>query len=220
MLWKYGLSDDPSNTLYLTLLGVFIFYWLGWIIYTRCYHPLSKYPGPFLGSVSRSWLVAQVASGQAEVTQRALHDKLGTVSKRLLLYIPLKITGPIVRIAPNEVAIADPNALKTIYYANDIPHRRMASDLLKTDFYMLWGPRRARYPDSFTAVDETVHAARRKIVNHLYLMSSITQSEAAIDTCTAVLLAKLKRTAITDEAVDITKWIQWSVCELELLQHC
>jgi hypothetical protein len=102
-------------------------------------------------------------------------------------------------------------------YANDTPHRQMDSDLLKTDFYMLWGSRWARYPDAFTAVDETVHATRRKIVNHLYLMSSITQSEAAIDTCTAVLLVKLKRTAITDEAVDITKWIQWSVCELELL---
>jgi hypothetical protein len=118
MLWGYGLSDDPSNTLFLTLLGVFVVYWLGWIIYTRFYHPLSKYPGPFLGSVSRSWLVAQVASGQAEVTQRALHDKLGTVSERLLLYILLNTTGPIVRIAPNEVAIADPNALKTIYAAH------------------------------------------------------------------------------------------------------
>lgn len=68
-------------------------------IYRRYFHPLSKYPGPFLASITRWWMVREIFSGAHEKHIRALHKKY----------------GPIVRIAPNEVAIADPNAVKVIY---------------------------------------------------------------------------------------------------------
>ncbi|KAL6238012.1 cytochrome P450 [Aspergillus navahoensis] len=63
-------------------------YWIIWIIYTRWFHPLARFPGPFWAFVSR-----------AEKTQRKLHEKY----------------GPVVRIAPNELVTSDPAAAKTFY---------------------------------------------------------------------------------------------------------
>jgi hypothetical protein len=68
-------------------------------IYRRYFHPLSKYPGPFFASITRWWMVTQIFEAKHERNIRALHKKY----------------GPIVRIAPNEVVISDPEAVKTIY---------------------------------------------------------------------------------------------------------
>lgn len=68
-------------------------------VYRRYFHPLATYPGPFWASITRWWMVREIFSGKHEHHVRALHKKYGNI----------------VRIAPNEVAIADPQAIKTIY---------------------------------------------------------------------------------------------------------
>lgn len=82
--------------------SLLVIYWAAWIVYARLFHPLARYPGPFWASVSRFWMVGQIRKAASEKTQRELHDRL----------------GKIVRIAPNEVAISDPEAIKTIYGIN------------------------------------------------------------------------------------------------------
>ena len=57
--------------------------WLLWVVYTMCFHPLSKYPGPVLASISRWWLIADMASGTTDRTQRQLHAKYGNASGAL-----------------------------------------------------------------------------------------------------------------------------------------
>ena len=54
-----------------------IIYLLGWIIYCRLFHPLRAIPGPFLASISRTWVVFKTWRGDMEHTQRALHAKHG-----------------------------------------------------------------------------------------------------------------------------------------------
>ncbi|KAI4657680.1 uncharacterized protein J4E78_006068 [Alternaria triticimaculans] len=108
---------------------------------------------------------------------------------------------PIIRIAPNEVAIADPTAIKTIY--------SISSGFTKTDFYPLFRPSLARYPDLFTNLDEKSHASRRKIVNNLYSMSNIVRSEANIDNCTKTLMEKFHGIAVKGDAIDVSTWVQW-----------
>jgi hypothetical protein len=50
---------------------------IGWVVYTRRFHPLANVPGPFLASITRAWLVVQAAGGSAETKQRRLHEKYG-----------------------------------------------------------------------------------------------------------------------------------------------
>ena len=40
-------------------------------------HPLAKYPGLRLASLSRLWLMLDTASGKSDETQRRLHAKYG-----------------------------------------------------------------------------------------------------------------------------------------------
>jgi hypothetical protein len=65
------------------MLGLFFFglgiYCLGSITYLRFYSPLSKCPGPFWASISRTWIMWQVIRGDLEKTQRTLHEKHGEI---------------------------------------------------------------------------------------------------------------------------------------------
>ena len=100
----------------LEILGLFVLgYSLGWIVYVRSFHPLKHIPGPFWASVSRLWMVHRIRQGDMEVVQRRLHEQY----------------GPLVRIAPDEVACADPEAIRKIY--------RTQAPLSKTHFYPVWG---------------------------------------------------------------------------------
>lgn len=117
MFWAMlFFGTPPPLTILLALVPSSI---IGWIIYARCFHPLVKTSGPFLASVARLWLKFDVATGTAGKTQARLHKQYGTPVK---LWANRKIRrplDPIVRIAPNEVAISTPEAIKTIHGAQD-----------------------------------------------------------------------------------------------------
>lgn len=169
-----------------------------WIIYCRTLHPLSKVPGPFWPSVTRLWMIHRTFAGDMDVVQRDLH----------------RVYGPLVRIAPNEVAVADPEAIKQIY--------RIKAPLSKTDFYPIWRNDKygfTKHPDNFTAIDERVHSNRRRIVNNVYSMSTILTLEPDIDRCCALLVQRLSELARTDAEVDLGEWLQWYVEAEDLLNH-
>lgn len=162
-----------------------VLYEAGWIVYCRFFHPFSSIPGPFLASFSRLWIGASVAGGQAEHTQRELHARY----------------GHLVRIAPNEVAVADPSAVKLIY--------NIKSGFTKTDFYPPFAPNISPHGDNFTQLDEAKHAGRRKFVNSVYSMSTILESEQYIDACSDVFLEKMAGFAERGSHIDLGEWIQW-----------
>lgn len=63
---------------------------------------LNKYPGPFLGSLSNLWRFFDVYGRRPDITHLKLHRK----------------NGDVVRLGPNLLSFADPNAVKTIYGLN------------------------------------------------------------------------------------------------------
>ena len=68
----------------------------------RFTHGLEKYPGPFLASLTDWWRFFDVLGRRPDITHIRLHREL----------------GDIVRLGPNVLSFADPNALKTIYGLN------------------------------------------------------------------------------------------------------
>ncbi|CEJ86201.1 hypothetical protein VHEMI04037 [[Torrubiella] hemipterigena] len=161
-------------------------YGIGWIIYTRTIHPLAAIPGPFWASVTRLWYVYHVAKGDMEHVQRALHARF----------------GPIVRIAPQEVACADPTAYRTIY--------AIASPWTKSFFYPIWGNKTfSKYPDNFSNTDEAIHAKRRRIVNNVYSMSTVLTLETYIDRCSSLFINAMETFASSDESFDLGEWLQF-----------
>ncbi|BCS20834.1 cytochrome P450 [Aspergillus puulaauensis] len=152
-----------------------------WIIYTRWFHPLARFPGPFWASVSRVWTVLHFLPGDAEKTQRKLHEKY----------------GPVVRIAPNELVTSDPQAVKTLQW--------ICIDQ-QTDFYLAFRPPWARYPDHFSSEGGKQHGERRRIVANVYSMTSILQSEQYIEKCIEVWVKKLGEMADRKESFDLWLW--------------
>ncbi|KAL4967349.1 cytochrome P450 [Aspergillus stella-maris] len=161
-----------SSHLSLAAFGLAVVYELGWIIYCRYFHPLRFVPGPFVASVSRLWAVYHASNGNMEHIQRSLHKKYGYL----------------VRIAPNEVIVSDPGAIKIIY--------GIKSEFTKSDFYDAWAaPNEIGYPGHFPSRDEKLHTEHRRLVNHVYSMSSVLDSEMNIDSCTHLLTEAIQTSA-------------------------
>lgn len=111
------------------------------------------------------------------------------------------------RIAPNEVSVADPEAIKVIY--------SVKSGFTKTDFYPPFAPGISPHGDHFSQMDERKHAERRRFVNSTYSMSTILEGERYIDACSEVFMEKMARFAETGREVDFGEWIQWCVLPSE-----
>jgi hypothetical protein len=118
-----GVSPD-RDTLMVGLFATLISGCLIWILYARLFHPFAEHPGPFLASVSRSWITWRVIRGDLEKSQRELHAKYGSpylascCNSREAKLLNSTLAGHIIRIAPNEVSISDPAAIKAIYSVN------------------------------------------------------------------------------------------------------
>jgi len=160
-------------------------YFTIWIVYARTLHPLAKVPGPFWPSVSRTWLMWHHHRGDIEIVERELHKKYGRI----------------IRIAPDEVVVADPKYIPLIY-----PIQR---PLQKTDWYKPWRPQGLdSQPDLFTQTDEKAHSAYRKIVGGVYSFSSIAKNEPGMDSMLQLFMERLGSFADSNKAFDFGLWLE------------
>ena len=84
----------------LSLLSV-----ISYVLYIRYYSSLAKVPGPFWASLSRWWLVLFSDKGNMHRLYPRLHEEY----------------GKLVRVGPNEVSVADLNAIQLIYGTSSLP---------------------------------------------------------------------------------------------------
>jgi hypothetical protein len=163
----------------------FVVYWIGWIVYAITLHPLAKVPGDLWPSVSRTWIMYQMYKGEIEKSQRRLHEKY----------------GPIVRIAPDEVAVADPEAIKKIY--------PIQKPLTKTAWYHAWRPPGLTcQPDLFTETDEKKHSQYRRLIGNVYSGASILKSEGELDTTLNLFMKRIGEFADKNQAFDFGFWLE------------
>lgn len=101
----------------------------------RFFSPLSRFPGPFWGSITHLYSFFIGLSGKEHIVHYELHKKYGRCLVRVRsrqdvcgrdVLIALGFIGPIVRYKPDLLVISDPTVLPVIYY-------RYAD---KTDFYI------------------------------------------------------------------------------------
>ncbi|KAK8015767.1 hypothetical protein PG991_008655 [Apiospora marii] len=115
--------------------------------------------------------------------------------------------GPLVRIAPDEVACADPDAIRKIYSTT--------ASLNKSDFYHIWDAGAfSKYPNGFAIVDERLHAERRRIVSGVYSMSTVLTLEPYIDDCSRFFVKRMIEHTRPDQAVDLGEWFLWYAYDL------
>jgi hypothetical protein len=93
------LSRASSSQLLGFTLILFFTFSLAYALYQRLFAPLARVRGPFWASLSPLWKLFAVSNGD-------FHEKIMELHQNY---------GPIVRIAPSEVIIADGSAIHEIY---------------------------------------------------------------------------------------------------------
>ncbi|KAG4430968.1 hypothetical protein IFR05_013555 [Cadophora sp. M221] len=147
--------------------------------------PLRSIPGPFWARFTRWWKFIEIYHGGFEKTNIELHSKY----------------GPVVRIAPNEYSIDDPEATKEIY--------GLGSHFVKSPWYVASGnPDPHATADLFTDLDPKRHAVNRRKVASLYSMTNLVQMEPFVDDCTGILVKRFTEFAHRGEGVDMGHWLQ------------
>ncbi|KAL2129346.1 hypothetical protein VTI74DRAFT_7920 [Chaetomium olivicolor] len=161
---------------------------VAWLARNRYHNGLSKYPGPFLASLTDWWRFFDVYGRRPERTHIALHKKY----------------GPVVRLGPNTLSFADPEALKTIYGLN--------KGFIKSDFYVVQQSvvKGHSLPSLFSTTDNDFHMQFRRCVNSAFAMSALVQYEPFVDNTTKLFLKQTERLYIDNPGVcDFTRWLQF-----------
>lgn len=166
------------------LIAGFVIYYLGWIIYSRCFHPYHDIPGPFLASITQWWYFRTIRYGIAENSQLPLHKKY----------------GKFVRIAPNEVSISDATAADIVYGVDPIWE--------KTEFYDSFSSRIADRLDTFSVRDEKVHNIARKKIAHLFTPGTVLEYEPCVDRIIDIFCQCMDGFAESKETFDISVWFR------------
>ncbi|KAL3419930.1 hypothetical protein PVAG01_08429 [Phlyctema vagabunda] len=164
-------------------LGVslpFLFLCLSYIVYQRCFHPLAKYPGPWVASLTNLWKAYQVSTLRMPYILSELHDR----------------HGPILRIGPNTLSFSHPDAIAPIYQAG----RAMK----KSRFYDAFT---AITPNIFGTQDEDFHAMRRRQLIPAFSMASVMRMEEHLDRNIAILRRKLDERADARDVFDLKDYL-------------
>ncbi|KAH7024845.1 pisatin demethylase [Microdochium trichocladiopsis] len=185
-----GALDDSL------LLGFVAQHWLpltavitiAWLARNYFRNGLNKYPGPALAAVTDWWRFWDVYGRRSEVTHQKLHAKYGDV----------------VRLGPNSLSFANPEALKTIYGLN--------KGMIKSDFYVVQQAVMNGHSlaSLFSTTDEAFHARFRRCVNAAFSMSALVQYEPFVDNTTRLFLSQTERLfADSPEGCDFPRWLQF-----------
>jgi benzoate 4-monooxygenase len=130
-------------------------------------------PGPWLAKFTDAWLGRVAAGGHRSDIVRELHRQYGgsisPVIDSVLGSLPPRFVGTFVRIAPNHVSIADPDAFKVIY--------AHVTGGLKADFYDAAVPTR---PNTFSTRNRAEHSRKRKTVSHAFSLKSVLEYEPCV----------------------------------------
>jgi len=117
--------------------------------------------------------------------------------------------GDIVRLAPNEVSVADIPGVSQIH--------KIGSGFLKSDFYTKLTP--TREPGIFAMQNPQDHATRRKLFARAFSNSNLKGNwEADIRRKTTLAVSQIKNTAAQPgKGADVLKW--WTLMATDVITH-
>jgi cytochrome P450 len=162
---------------------VIALYFCGRVLYQivkyRFYHPLKQFPGPWLASVTRLWIAYHHVRANESYTFRELHKK----------------HGPVIRITPTLLHIADATKLPEIYCRGADKSQHYISGSFGT------------IESVFNMQDHKVHAYFRKIAASPYSFSNIKKMEPLLDATIGYWISRLDDLfAETGKKFDFAPW--------------
>lgn len=153
--------------------------------------PTRHLPGPWYTRFTHLRLKRAVVTGQRIFYIDALHKKY----------------GPIVRLSPNEVGVADLDAFKEIH--------RIGTKYMKSEWYL----RLANFPKAgvFTMLDPREHGPRRKLLSRSFSRTYLVENwESTVREKALLAVKKIKADAMESTA-DVYNW--WMLLASDVSAH-
>lgn len=145
--------------------------------------PFHDIPGPFLARWTPLWLAYQARRGLRYLAVDDLHKKY----------------GPVVRISPNHISVADKDAISAVY-----AHGNGASD--KSPYYDAFKGMKASV---FSTRDRREHSQKRRVLSHafssVFLMDRIPCIQKAVES----FVEKMDKLCETKDEVDVQEWFHY-----------
>ncbi|KAG5732235.1 Benzoate 4-monooxygenase [Termitomyces sp. T112] len=160
------LFANPSTLAVVAVVAPLLVVAVHLVPYLSDPHNARALPGPWLARFSDLWLGLVSKAGHRSETIHKLHLK----------------HGPFVRIAPNHVSIAHPEALQVVY--------AHGNGALKSDFYDAFVSIRRGI---FNTRDRNEHTRKRKFVAHIFSQKSVVEFEPHIRLHIAALVNQWDR---------------------------
>ncbi|KAI0451366.1 isotrichodermin C-15 hydroxylase [Xylaria acuta] len=158
------------------------------VIYNLYFHPLASFPGPLLRRVSRiPWSLA-VLRGTAVFDAADLHDKY----------------GPVVRLAPNELAFRDPRAWRDVMGGG-------TSEIPK--WIGMYGVPAFLPPHIQSTTSKTHHRALRKALSPGFSEASLRAQEPMIAKYVGLMMQRLKSKS-QQGPVNMELWYRYVVFDI------
>ncbi|KAL7271636.1 hypothetical protein RUND412_005591 [Rhizina undulata] len=139
-----------------TLLGgSLIVYLLGLFTYRIFFHPLAKYPGPFLAKITDLYGLYHAWKGDRHIANYKAHLKY----------------GEFVRLGPNLLSSNSKEALKEIYGVNKNVEK-------SEEFYRSFAGHQTNYArNTLNVTNKQLHASKRKVLAHAFTETALKSME-------------------------------------------
>ncbi|CZR68563.1 related to cytochrome P450 monooxygenase [Phialocephala subalpina] len=167
-----------------------VMYVVGNVIYNLFLHPLRNFPGPLLYRASRIPYCVGVIGGTLAFEMLDLHNKY----------------GPVVRVAPDELAFSDSSAWKEI-----MGHKTGGQEMGK------WTPF-SRVMDNMSSdivnADREEHSRLRRQLSHGFSDKSMRQQEPMITQYIDLLIQRLRENCEGDKALNVAAWYNYTTFDI------
>lgn len=168
-----------------TSILVYAVYLVGLVIYRLFLHPLARFPGPKYAAISRwhEFYFDVVKNGRFTFAIEDWHKQYGAYDLHNIQHPSSTdaVSGPIIRIAPDEIHIQDSQFYDTIY-----------TKAGRVDKYDYMKPRFSCDSSAFTTGPADLHAIRRGPLNNLFSRARIVQLESVVREKVNILLKHIR----------------------------
>ncbi|KAK1753120.1 benzoate 4-monooxygenase cytochrome P450 [Echria macrotheca] len=157
-------------------------------VWRRYFSPISDIPGPFAASFTRIWHILRILKGDQNLELIRLHDK----------------HGHFVRIAPNEVSVNHPDAVKKV----------LAAPLHKASWYKVIAFPDGRFENPMSATDPAVKNELSRHLAPAYTLPNILRSEETVGQTIDLLFGWLDKFAASGDPVDLDKYFTFTTSDV------
>lgn len=187
-----ALYNLTTGNVIATGIVLWLTYFLSNVVYNLYFHPLARFPGPLLMRGSRLPYVAKFTKGTLPYYMADLHRQYGEV----------------VRVAPDELAFANPTAW------NDIHGHRTKGQLEMEKSAKFYRPIKGG-PRDIVSADREEHSKLRRTLAHGFSEKSLRDQQPLIKKYVDLFVQRLHENCDGGSAkLDMTAWYNYTTFDI------